>query len=183
MRHALATALVALSVLTACATAEFNELANEGVDLIDDIADLPLTAVSAMPTGGSSTYLGTAGLTFDDRLSEDERNDLLGDLTMLVDFDNNDITGQIDGIEAQDGSVTGTIGITGGTLFGNSFGAEASGAITLPDETAAIAIDMDMAGVFRGEAAEGMSGSGSGTYTQDDGSGDIFMTFGAQSGN
>ena len=93
--------LVALATLAACATPNEPTVTAYDVDLAmfeaRRISDLPLTGTSDLPSGGVR-YDGQLGAD----VSGDAQGSILGDMTMLVDFGDNNIGGSVTNINLID---------------------------------------------------------------------------------
>ncbi|KQI73335.1 hypothetical protein AN191_00020 [Loktanella sp. 5RATIMAR09] len=130
--------LVALATLSACAattvaptapTVSARDVDNAMFEA-ERIAVLPLTPLSDLPSGGV-TYRGHVGAD----VTGDAQGSILGDMTMLVDFGDNDISGNVTNINLIDPDGTpnqrfgGSLGITGTETRGD-LDAFASGQIS-----------------------------------------------------
>ncbi len=94
--------LMALAAVSACAASP-NEPTVSAADVdraFDEaqaISRLPLTSIGNLPTGGV-TYRGQLGAN----VTGDAQGSILGDMTMNVDFADNDIGGRVDNINLID---------------------------------------------------------------------------------
>ncbi|PJI84698.1 hypothetical protein BC777_3759 [Yoonia maricola] len=94
--------IITLAALSACATTP-NEPTisasdvNRAFDEATEISNLPLTATANLPTG-AVTYTGQLGAD----VSGDAQGSILGDMTMRVDFADNDIDGSVTNINLID---------------------------------------------------------------------------------
>lgn len=178
----LTASFICLTSMTACIgtdNPDFNQQARDGLQLINSFNELPVTPAGNIPTG-SSTYTGVAGFNLDTLAVQGDQFELLADLEITADFDTNDITGNLSSFNTPDGNGTGTINLTNGAIVGNAFAVDANGNVGLP-EGDSILLEVDMNGVFRGAAANAVTGNGSGSYTLESNgtSGPIFVQFGA----
>lgn len=173
----------ALSGLSACIgtdNPDFNQQAIDGAQLIGSFQGRQLTPLADMPGTGRATYTGVAGFNLDQPGSTLNPFELLADLEVVSDFDTNEVTGDLSSFNTPDGPGTGTIPLTNGEIVGNALVMDANGQIGLPDGDS-MAINADLAGVFRGNGAAVVVGSGDGSYTmQNSGdTGELFVQFGA----
>lgn len=163
------TAFVALcGALTACsggtspsaAVSTSNPTVTGSSDALTEAEINALSVTSAMPSTGTATYLGTANLEANDNGDVDI---VPADLTMTADFGAQTMSATIDldgaahGFSAV-GTLTGTGAITGSTFTVPTRG---DVQITNLSTNAASTQQMaaDMAGSFRGDGAEAVSGT------------------------
>ncbi|MEL7178895.1 MAG: hypothetical protein AAFN63_03605 [Pseudomonadota bacterium] len=142
------TTLVAFAALSACASSPNAPTVSaldvqRAYDEAAEISRLPLTSTANLPTGGV-TYRGQLGAD----VTGDAQGSILGDLTMRVDFSDNDIGGSVDNINLIDPNGTpnqrfdGSLDIVGEENSGR-LDAFASGEITGVDNDG-FAVDSQM---------------------------------------
>jgi hypothetical protein len=166
--------LITLATLAACATTAVEPhpptVSARDVDLAmfeaESISNLPFTSPLDLPSGGV-TYRGHVGAD----VSGDAQGSILGDMTMLVDFGDNDISGSVSNINLIDPDGTpnqrfgGSLGITGSESAGY-LDAFASGQISGVDNDG-VAVDSQMVltleGAVHNNSREGDAVFGSAT--------------------
>ncbi len=166
--------LMTLATLAACAATTVAPTAPtvsaRDVDIAmfeaERIADLPFTPLSDLPSGGV-TYRGHVGA----EVMGDAQGSILGDMTMLVDFGDSDISGSVTNINLIDPNGTpnqrfgGSLGITG-TETNGDLDAFASGQISGVDNDG-FAVESQMVltldGTVRDDFSEGDAVFGSAT--------------------
>ena len=156
----------------------FNQLGQEGTEFLEGVSGLPVTSASAVPTSGSVSYQGVAGFVYDEPVVVGSTYyDLLADVQITASFASNTVTGSISQFNSPEGAVSGTVPVTDGVISGGFVAANATG--TIVDGGTVVALDLDMAGVFRGDQAQAITGSANGSYTPEGGAtGQIFGVFG-----
>ncbi len=132
-----------LAVLSACATPNEPTVNRSDIDRAFDeaneISALPLTSTNNLPTG-AVTYKGQLGAD----ISGDQKGSILGDMTMRIDFADNDIDGRVSNINLIDPDgdpnqrIDGTLQISGSETSGR-IDAIASGDITAIDKEGFVA--------------------------------------------
>lgn len=166
--------LMTLATLAACAATTVAPtdptVSARDVDIAmfeaERIADLPFTPLSDLPSGGV-TYRGHVGAD----VTGDAQGSILGDMTMLVDFGDSDISGSVTNINLIDPNGTpnqrfgGSLGITGTETSGD-LDAFASGQISGVDNDG-FAVESQMVltldGAVRDDFSEGDAVFGSAT--------------------
>lgn len=138
-----------------------------------DIAALPQTTVASMPTVGTASYSGYAGLD----VMDNDIGDLDGDLSLTANFANSTVGGRISNLEGDAGAFNGSLAIEGGKINDSTFTGDLQGEISrLSNEKqhmvgAVFNGDSRMTGEFRGDGAEAVIGDFDGTVTHFEGSG------------
>lgn len=172
--YRIAPGVIALVTLAACASPNPPTVSAADVQRAyaeaNYISGLPFTATDDLPTG-STTYRGQLGAD----VSGDYRGSMLGDMTMNVDFADNDVRGSVTNINLIDSEgrpdqqLSGSLGIDGFESSGR-IDAFASGSLTavddggfLQDSDVLLTLDGDVYDdIGRGDAVFG-SATGSGT--------------------
>ena len=168
-------------------TRTFEERVAAGAALADRLEAQGLTDVADMPTSGTATYVGAAGIVTDasrkgiDTTNITEANvEVIGDLEMTADFASSSVSGQIDNFEGADGArFPGAAIISGGVISGNTLEADLGGSVNVygTDET----FTGTMRGDFTGAAADGVVGNMDGVlYGDEAGPSDFVGVFGGE---
>ncbi len=156
------TSLFALAALSACAATPNDPTVSafdveRAFDEAQRISALPLTSTTDLPTGGV-TYRGQLGAD----VSGDAQGSILGDMTMRVDFGDNDIGGNVTNINLIDPNgmpnqrFDGTLDIDGVESSGR-LDAFASGQITGVDNDG-IEVDSQMLLTLDGDVYDDFGG-------------------------
>ena len=124
-----------------------------------EVADLPASTASY---SGRMSAFGYPS----DNPSLDARFGMRGNLTLMADFANSNVTGRIHDIEAREdrasqyNAANGELAISNGAISGSGFTADVAGSVSSGT------VDADISGQFFGPAAAEVGGVLSGTYTE-----------------
>lgn len=142
------------------------------------------TPASEMPTGGTATYSGHAGLD----VMDNDIGDLDGDLALTADFARGSVRGTISGLKGDTGSFDGELAIQNAEIDSNTFTGNLRGEISryAPEKEypvgAVFGDENRIYGEFRGDSAGAVVGTFGGQATHFEGSGAAHQRFEAPVG-
>lgn len=131
--------LPAILALSACGggggggggTTDFAQRGLQAANLLADYGDAPVTQAANMPTG-TFNYTGVAGFVDGNQSNSfiAQNAGTLADVNLQANFDNSTISGNFTNFITEDNvRGTGSIDLRNGTITGNTFAANATGAV------------------------------------------------------
>ncbi|SDE40662.1 transferrin-binding protein-like solute binding protein [Limimaricola pyoseonensis] len=132
------------------------------------LADLSTTPAAELPDTGTASYAGYAAVD----IMEEDFGDLNGDLTMMVDFAEGDIAGEIGGLSGDVGDVDGQLSLAG-QLDANRVAGTVNGRLSRTEGDMLYGVVFDdesrFSGDMRGEDGEAIVGDFEGSVISQEG--------------